>query len=204
MNIKNIIFDLGGVIIDISFERMIHFFQDEHNVNIKPFFTGIKMDSIFIDFELGLITIEEFRFKVKKILNINITDNEFDNIWNKILLGYDIKKLNLLEKLKKHYNTFILSNTNILHRIEYNNMLNKLTGKESLSYYVKKAYYSDEIHLRKPDVETFKLVLDENNIKPEETLFVDDTEINILAAKQINMQTHHVNKKNTVFNLPIN
>jgi putative hydrolase of the HAD superfamily len=110
-----------------------------------------------------------------------------------MLLDFPPQRLDVLEKVKPHYRTFLLSNTNAIHIEEYNKVLHKTFGVDNLSVYFDKEYYSHLIHMRKPDAEAFEIILRENNLNPSETLFIDDTQQHVEGARKLGILAHHLN-----------
>jgi len=184
-NIKNIIFDLGGVILDIDPESTIRAFgklgfkQPADNLIDKDF------KKFLFDFETGHILKKDFFNIISEFSSQNPEIKEIYHAWNLMILSYKQAKIDFLKQIKTQYRTFLLSNTNIIHAEYYNNLLKSKHGVENLKYLFEKVYYSHEIMLRKPNPEAFEIVLRENNLIPAETLFVDDTEINVIAAEKL-------------------
>jgi len=99
------------------------------------------------------------------------------------------KGSNWFERLKQHFKVFLLSNTNAIHFEHYNSLLKSVTGKE-LKDYFHKVYLSFELGLRKPQVEIFRKVLDENGLLPENALLIDDTQEHVNSAAGIGIKNH--------------
>jgi glucose-1-phosphatase len=175
MQIKNLIFDLGGVILDLSVDSTLKSFSQLSGLD-KPVVEKIFHSTPeFLLYEKGLITDAEFRDFVRKVYTINASDQQLDASWNAMLVGIPVVKLELLHRLKAKYNVYLLSNTNNIHLEHINNiMLPSITGDQSLDPFFHKAYYSHVMKMRKPDAEIFQSLLDENSMVPEETLFLDD------------------------------
>lgn len=197
---KNIIFDLGGVIINLSVPTTFAAFAKASG---KPLDEMGKYSEAqaFFDYEKGLISDEEFRDQVKSLLSWNATDEEFDYCWNAMLLDIPLARLELLERLKKEYNIFLLSNTNEIHLKKFNNILKATTGREAMDHYFHKAYYSHNMKMRKPDTEIFEFVLKENGLNPSETIFLDDNVSNLEGAAKTGIQTFHVTTPDLIFTL---
>lgn len=113
--IKNIIFDWGGVLIDLNLEGCISAFEQAGAVNVRDLLTGTNELGFFRDYECGKISTPEFREAIRKHINKPLTDEEIDRMWNMELLTIPEEKLLLLAELSKHYRLFLLSNTNELH-----------------------------------------------------------------------------------------
>lgn len=191
--IKNIIFDLGGVILDLSVDTTLQAFADLANIN------KVEVQRIFMAapgfelYEKGAMTDHEFRSFVRQIYSVNATDEQLDACWNAMLLGLPMVKLQLLTRLMKSYNVVLLSNTNNIHLTYINsNILPAVAKVNSLDSFFHQSYYSHLMGMRKPDAEIFERVIDENKFVAAETLFFDDNIQNIAGAASIGIQTVHV------------
>jgi glucose-1-phosphatase len=191
-NIKNIIFDLGGVILNIDYNLTIDAFKSLGIENFETIFSQAKQVGIFDQLDKGLISPSEFRDGIRKVSSINLTDKQIDKAWNALLLDFPPQRLDVLEKVKPHYRTFLLSNTNAIHIEEYNKILLNTFGFENLSVFFEEEYYSHLIHMRKPDAEAFEIILRENNLNPSETLFIDDTIQHVDGAKKVGILAYHL------------
>ncbi|MEO5782167.1 MAG: HAD-IA family hydrolase, partial [Ginsengibacter sp.] len=114
---------------------------------------------------------------------------QIKNAWCAMLMDYRTEALQTLLSIRPKYKLYLLSNTNSIHHTVFNKIFDNEIGKGSLNDYFDKAYYSHEIHHRKPGNEAYVYVLKENNLAPSETLFIDDSIQNIEAAKQLGLQT---------------
>lgn len=188
-NIRNIIFDLGGVILKIDLNLIKSGFISLGFNDLESSFALFKENQIFEKFERGEIAPQVFRNEIRKACPKSFSDRQFDLIWNSVLLDYPKSNINLLKKLKIKYNTFLLSNTNAIHYKYYTNKLDEEFGLANLESLFKKAYFSHISGKRKPDARFFDQVLKENRLKAEDTLFIDDYEENILAAKNLGIKT---------------
>ncbi len=192
-HIQNIIFDLGGVIIDIdpqrSFDTLSAFHEDEKKR--KQLFHDNAQ--LFLDYEKGLISDADFQEGIRQLTaNSAIKDEEIVEAWNLMLLHIPSERLQLLEKLRQKYKMYVLSNTNAIHVAAFNKIIEKNTGKSALNHFFDKIYYSHELKLRKPEPEIYQYVIDDQNLSVEATLFVDDRLENIEAASKLGLQTFHV------------
>ena len=198
-SVKNLIFDLGGVILDLSVESTLRSFAQiagmEPAVVKKLFVTSKGFES----YEKGEISDGEFRAFVKQLYNISASDDALDACWNAMLVNVPINKLKLLELLKTKYNVYLLSNTNNIHVHYINHTLLPRIQCTSLDDYFHRSYYSHKMRKRKPDVEIFQQVLDEGNFKPEETLFLDDNSDNVAGAEKLGIKTVHVVQPDMIF-----
>lgn len=182
MKIENIIFDLGGVILNINYQLTVAAFEQIGAQNFKSASTPERQKKLFEDFEIGKITADEFRTIVKTKYNLMITDEEFDYAWNAMLLDLPHERLDLIRLLKQKHNfrTFLFSNTNEIHLKSLRNRF----GLGMFSGCFDKEYYSNECGQRKPNREAFQMVLEENQLKADKTLFIDDSMEHVQAAVQ--------------------
>lgn len=198
--VKNLIFDLGGVILDLSIEDTLKTFAALAGVDrsvIDKLYTSAPE---FLSYETGHITDEEFRRFINQQCASPGTDEAIDQCWNAMLLGLPKRKLDLILTLKNKYNVYLLSNTNSIH-LKYINevMLPAVPGAlPKLDDYFHRAYYSHIMKKRKPHAEIFEEVLDDNGLKPDETLFLDDNHDNIVGASKVGIKTAFVNTPNYI------
>lgn len=189
--IKNIIFDLGGVVINIDHHKTAEAFKKLGIDNFIDIFSHTQQHSILDDFEKGLLSGNEFRKAISNELKINISDTEFDFAWNAILLDIPRYRIEAINKLNNHFQLFMLSNTNSIHMDCMNFYLKNNFGVSSYSYLFGKAYYSFELKMRKPDKEIFQYVINDAKINPEETLFIDDFAPNLESAEWLGLKIYH-------------
>ncbi|HEY0743304.1 MAG TPA: HAD family phosphatase [Chryseosolibacter sp.] len=190
-SVKNLVFDLGGVILDLAVNKTIEAFADLAGISPEKATSIFHSSPEFNLYEKGGMTDQQFRNFLKSVYTPNASDAEIDAAWNQMLRGIPRIKLDLLEKLKKQYNVLLLSNTNEIH-LSYIN--SKLLPKEasSLDQYFHKAYYSHRMLKRKPDAEIFEQVLQENDLLAEQTIFLDDNLMNVNGAESVGIKTVHV------------
>ena len=188
--IRNIVFDLGGVLVDLDFKAAINGLQKAGFANVKEQLQAFDREGIFQKFELGEMTAEEFRTAIRENSTIELTDEEVDALWNAMLLEVPREKLELILHLRGKYMVYLLSNTNSIHW-DY-------VCKNAFNYrgfrvndYFEETFLSYEMHLAKPNKAIFEKVLHDANLLPEETLFIDDSEANCKAAEEVGIHAHH-------------
>ena len=189
---KNIIFDLGGVLLNIDFQKSTDAFKSMGIEDFEDMFSQFKADELFEKLETGNLTETDFYSAIKKRTKLAITDIEIDSAWNALILNFRTESLEFLEKLSQNYKLYLLSNTNGIHLKFFKNLFTKETGKLLLDAYFIKAWYSSEIGLRKPGTKIFEFVLQQEKLKAAETLFIDDTLSNIETAQKMGFKTHHL------------
>lgn len=183
-NIKNILFDLGGVIINLDIPRTINEFEKLGIDDFEKTYSQLAQTPLFDQFDKGLISEHDFFSAIKKQFALKQPIDQLELAWNAMLLDFPKHRLEQLMEYKKNYNTFLLSNTNTTHIRAFEKTLSDAHSVEDLSPFFKKVYYSCRLQLRKPDKEIFEFVLYDNKLKPEETLFIDDTIIHVQAAQK--------------------
>ena len=189
-NIKNIIFDLGGVIIDIDQNQIVNHLRN-NGLNNTELLSSAEVRRTLSQFERGILSAETFRKQLCSQLNLNISAEEFDEIWNSMILDIPQRRIDLVKKLRGNYHVFLMSNSNEIHYDLFIRDLQLRFGYREFDSLFDKSFFSFDLHLCKPDPDFFIYVLDRYNMKPEETLFIDDTPENILAAQKLGIVTYH-------------
>lgn len=198
-SIKNLIFDLGGVILDLSVDSTLQSFSKISGIDEKTVKQLFITTPEFERYEKGELSDDTFRRFVRELYRIEASDEILDACWNAMLLGIPMKKVQLLETLKTSYNVYLLSNTNNIHVHYINNTLLPRIERNSLDDFFHRSYYSHQMKKRKPDAEIFQQVLDEGNFKPEETLFLDDNRTNVEGAGKLGIRTVHVTNPDMIY-----
>ena len=189
-NIQAIIFDLGGVILNIDYDLTIKEFEKLGVLNSTSYYSKNEQKKIFNDLEIGKISEKEFINAVKLKTN-NANENQIKHAWNKMLLNLPLEKLIFIKSIMCNYQTFLLSNTNSIHISYFKNSLSETEWKLFESAF-NKIYFSYKIGMRKPSVKIFEYVLKENHLKAKNVLFIDDSIQHINAAQKIGIVTHHL------------
>lgn len=189
MQYKNIIFDLGNVLVKLNPEGCIGAFKAigmGELVDTNPQSEGMKLMS---KLGVGMITTEEFCEAARKLTGTDVTNGEIINAANKMLVEIpDYKKERLLQLKKAGYRLFLLSNTIdvhwgycVEHLFPYQNY-----GVED---YFEQCFLSQRMHLAKPNARIYEEVIRQANIHPDETLFIDDLKENCEAAEKLGIHT---------------
>lgn len=189
-NIKNIIFDYGNVIFEINFKRTQNALLQLGIHNTEQFFAHQSHNSLFDDFEVAGISPDQFRDGIRVAAgNPHLSDVQIDEAWNSLLIGVSEGNHQVLLDMKEKYRTFLLSNNNEIHYNWIINYLRKEFDIENYDNHFEKAYFSQHMKLRKPNVNIFEQVIRENNLNPSETLFIDDSPQHIEGAKKAGLNT---------------
>jgi putative hydrolase of the HAD superfamily len=196
-DIRNIIFDLGGVIINVDYHKTENAFKNLGIPDFDRIFSQVRQSKIVDKLETGDISPAEFRKNLRDFSRFNISDTNIDDAWNAMILDFPHDRIAILDKLRLNYRIFLLSNTNQIHIDCCIRNLNFDMIKSNFE----KVYLSHEIHMRKPDTETYRFVLNDAQLQASQTLFIDDTAINVEGAKLAGLNAYHLANGETVNNL---
>lgn len=180
-NVKNLIFDFGGVIINIDFENAFNAFVSAGVPHVKEVWKKALSTGLLYEFEKGKLTPAAFRNEMNVLSGVYLTTEEFDRAWNAMLLDIPEERVRLIEKLKKNYRVFLLSNTNQIHYDDYSGMLAGY-GYKKLDDLFHGAWFSFRMEKLKPDRAIYNEVVEKEGLVPTETLFVDDLQVNVDGA----------------------
>lgn len=197
-----IIFDLGGVLLDIDFHLTFKAFEKAGVDGFENLYSQHAAAPFFIDFEKGKIETHVFFDHIREICGCDLPDDTIRDCWNALLIGFDPQKLQWLFNIARQYPIFLFSNTNSIHYHQFTAEFSQKTGRDFNSCFVK-AYYSHEMGLRKPDPESYLYILEEQKLNASETLFIDDTIKNIEAANQVGLQTIHLEKPKSILDVQL-
>jgi len=200
-NIETIVFDLGGVIIDLDTSATIDAFAHLSGQVKAEMLEVFQTNHLFVDYEKGLISSDNFREELRNLLLVDISDETIDKAWNAMLGAIEMPRLELMLDLQKQHNVMVLSNTNEIHEKAFNRILQDVSGKTHLNEFAHKVYFSHDVKMRKPDAEIYQLVIAENDLRPEETLFLDDRLDNLKGAEGEGWMTHRVTYPNEILTL---
>ena len=179
--IRNIVFDLGGVLLNINPEKTINAFGQ---LGMKKLIgeKGLTYDhEIFYLLEQGKITPGEFRNAVRKLLSNKVTDQQIDLAWTAMLLDFPKIRVELLQKLRSEFDLYLFSNTNAIHVAKYQSIFRNQHGFEVSSLF-EILFHSNEIGTRKPSPESYREIIRLSGILPQESLFIDDSFNNVEGA----------------------
>lgn len=197
--IKNIIFDYGNVIFNIDFKRVAKAWEQLGVTNAAEFYGHREQDPVFDLLEQGKISNADFRDRIRELTHKpELTDAQIDRAWNSIFVGIPEGNHELLLKVKEKYRTFLLSNINAIHHDYVHGYLQSNFGLEDNTSFFEKIYYSHVVGKRKPGREIFEQVLQENNLNPAETLFIDDSPQHIATAKELGIHTYLMTAPDTI------
>lgn len=187
--IKHIIFDLGGVLLNLDYGATERAFIEAGVKNFGQLYSQLQQSDLFDRWETGRMGREEFIAAMQQASDTPLTEAQVLNAWNAMLLDFPIRRLQILQQLRNHYDLFLLSNTNEIHEEVFNNTLMRDHGFPHIGVFFDRIYMSHRVGMRKPMPEIFQRVLDENGLLAQHTLFVEDSPQHIEAAKKMGIQT---------------
>lgn len=190
--IKTIIFDLGGVIIDLHVEKTISAFAQLSGLSEKEVEEAYLSANVFKEYEKGLISDDEFRKRVKEEFNLEATDEEIDKAWNAMLGKIPVDRIEFIKILKRNYKCIVLSNTNAIHAKAFHKILSDSFPYQHLNELFHEVYFSHDLNQRKPDQEIYHNVLNISQTEASQALFMDDGQANLDSASNLGIHTLHI------------
>ena len=198
-NIDTLIFDFGGVIINLDYSKPVSEFKKLGIIDSKKLYSKKEQTKLFDRLECGQISNENFLNEIRKKSNTN--DLELiKKAWNSILLNIPEERVHLLKKLSSKYKIFLLSNTNSIHLKEIISSYGEKKWKNFISIF-NDVYFSNQIGMRKPNEDIFFYIMKKNKLDVSKTLFIDDSPQHIKTAKKIGFKTYHLTDKEDIISL---
>lgn len=192
-NLSAIIFDLGGVILNLDYDLTVNAFKQLGGQKFDELYTQAYQDKIIDQFETGQISSRKFIDYMRSFLPGKIDDETVKNAWNAMLLDLPSERIDLLQEIGKTHPIFLFSNTNEIHFENFTSYIGRTYGNENLleDLFIQ-TYYSHQVGLRKPQAEAFEKVISDHDLNPSTTLFVDDSIQHIEGAQKVGLLTRHL------------
>lgn len=198
--IDAIVFDLGGVILDLHVDRAYQAFAGLGGMSIDEVKQLAKQD-FFKQYETGAIDDPTFRAHLREELEFKGPEEILDEAWNAMLGPIAKNKLELLEELGSKYRLFLMSNTNEIHMRRILRIANHVSPEKRFYEYFNKVYLSNEVGERKPNESFYKHLMEDAQLIPDKTVFIDDLEENIATACALGWQGHHLKPTESIVEL---
>ncbi len=190
MDIEAVIFDFGGVILDVDYEATARAMRELLGEDAHVTFTQTQQSAIFDQLETGQISAESFYKRLMAASQRRVSREEIDEAWNAILGETRQERIDFLRRVATRRRIFLLSNTNSIHKAEFDRRLLPFLQGQSFDSIFEKAYYSHLMGLRKPHPIIYRYILDRHGLNAERTLFIDDSEANLRGAREAGLQTY--------------
>ncbi|MFA7272428.1 MAG: HAD family phosphatase [Crocinitomicaceae bacterium] len=190
-HVKAILFDLGGVLINLDYQKTIAAFESLGINNFQEIYSQAQQNHLFDDLETGKISSFHFINRLLDLLPQGCNPNQVVFAWNAMILDFPAHRLEFLQKLSQKYELYLLSNTNDLHMEKVRRELKK-SSEMPLEHYFKTVFLSQEIKDRKPNASIFEHVSRTIGFPPEQILFVDDSIQHIESAQKLGYQVIHL------------
>jgi len=200
---KNIVFDFGGVLLDIDYDRTYLALKNLLGIGFDPNTLSPNSLKFLHDFEIGRISTETFLWNLQHLSAKEMPQGiDLIKAWNAMLIGWDKEKFQFLIELKSKYNLYLLSNTNELHLSwVYQDLKTNHDIDDFETRFFIKTYYSHLVEKRKPNADIFEFVQNDSQLTPSETIFIDDLKENVETAKNLGWKTYHHNPKENLIKI---
>ncbi|HVX50541.1 MAG TPA: HAD family phosphatase [Chitinophagaceae bacterium] len=186
--IENIIFDLGGVFLEVDYFKTQDAFINLGVTHFNHLYTQQHASPLFEMLETGKITPAAFFAQFRNISGVPLSDEQIRGAWNAMLGNFYTDAFSWLQGIAQRFKIFLFSNTNKIHEDAFIVKLQQQTGHNSLADFFIKDYYSHTLGLRKPYVESYRAILEEQGLKAGETMFIDDSIKNVEGAIAAGLQ----------------
>lgn len=193
-NCTTIIFDLGGVFLDIDYQLTQQEFEKIGATDFDSYYTQASQSGLFDNYEEGKISSAHFINKMLDFMPEGTDPNKVVHAWNAMIKEIPVENLALLKKLREKYQIIALSNTNELHIDYFEGKLKKHGANLLMTDFFDFVYYSSILGMRKPHPETFQHICDLHHLDKSKTVFIDDTIRHIEGAKKCGLNTIHFTK----------
>lgn len=190
-SIRNIIFDLGGVLLNIDPMLTVKALTEMGVKDMMKVHEKLLKASVYQRFDSGISSQAQFRDEIRLNCELPLSDQQVDEAWNALLLDFPASRVKMMQELSLNYRLFLLSNTNSIHFETYTRNFREVHHFE-MTMLFERLFLSYELGCHKPDREIYQKVLNLGGFNPQETLFIDDSEANVVAAAQIGMNAIHL------------
>ena len=187
--IQHIIFDLGGIFLNLDYKRTSVAFQQLGVTNFDELFTQHHANPLFSQLETGAVSDTDFYHQIRTITQLPLTDLQIAEAWNAMLLNIPAERITWLQQVAQQYTIYLFSNTNTIHYEQIQAICKRDLGTIHFNSLFQFAGYSHLLGFRKPHVNAFRTYLERLQIPPETTLFIDDTPGNIQGAAEAGLHT---------------
>jgi len=190
--IEAIIFDLGGVLLNIDYSLSQKAMSDLLGCSVN--FSKKLQADLFSDYESGQISDQQFRDGLRSLSlsQKEFSDDEIDHAWNIMLGDLPQRRVAMLEEVGATKRIYLLSNTNGIHYRAFCADIEKNMKIQRFEALFQKLYWSHELGMRKPNQDIFQHVLSDNGLDPASTLFIDDSPQHVEGARKLGIKAFHL------------
>jgi putative hydrolase of the HAD superfamily len=185
-SVKALIFDLGGVVVDIDFNNVFLRWAEYSNRSVKDIQSRFSFDHDYEAHERGEIDSADYFNSLRKTLGIDISDQQFEDGWNSIFNGKIPGISRLLQRAREELPIYAFTNSNRVHQKEWSQRFSEILSLFDI------VFSSSEIGKRKPEPEAFQIVADSIGLEFHQMIFYDDSMNNIIGARKVGLKTVHV------------
>ncbi len=201
--IDAVIFDFGGVLLDIDYHATARALGALIQPEVSGIFSQAQQSELFDALETGSISEEVFYQGLDALAGRRVERSQWEAAWNAMLGGTRRERLDFVREVSRQRRTFLLSNTNSIHKRAFDKTLAAVLGSaEGFDQLFEKAHYSHLLGLRKPHAEVFRALITQHGLRPERTLFIDDSVQHIKGAQALGLQTYHLQTELLASDLP--
>jgi HAD superfamily hydrolase (TIGR01509 family) len=192
-SIKTILFDLGGVLLNLDYQKTIDAFIELGITDFDQLYAKAAQTDLFNQLETGKIFPRQFMDGIRKMSKIDLKDSEIINAWNAMLLDLPDHRIDFLRRLCNQYQLLLFSNTNAIHLAAFRKIIQEQHENAFLlEELFERTFYSHIAGVRKPNKDAFQYVLDQEGLNPEEVIFIDDSIQHVEGAKQVGIHAYHL------------
>jgi putative hydrolase of the HAD superfamily len=188
-NIRNIIFDLGGIFLNLDYQLTAQAFRRLGVTQYDELFSQHHANPLFEQLETGRISNESFFQAIRDLTKLALTDEQITLAWNAMMLDMPPDRINWLQAVAKHYEVYLFSNTNAIHYECFEAICRRDLGNIQFNALFRFAGYSHQLGFRKPATDSFRQLLFNLQLNASNTLFIDDTPGNITGAQAAGLNT---------------
>jgi glucose-1-phosphatase len=191
MKYEALILDLGGVLIEVNYQKTTDAFAQLGIANFNTLFNQHKASTLFEALETGEISEINFLDALRTATSVSLSNQAIINAWNAMLGNFWPNRIAWVQKIAQKIPVYLYSNTNAIHYQAFTELFSA-NFKSNLNDLFTEAWYSHLVQLRKPYAASYKILIEKANLTASATLFIDDTLVNIHGANEAGLQTLHL------------
>jgi len=187
--IRNIIFDLGGIFLNLNYQLTAQAFRRLGVTNFDELFTQHHANPLFEQLETGQVSNDHFFQSIRELTELSLTNEQITDAWNAMMLDMPAERISWLQSVAQQHEVYLFSNTNAIHYACFENICRRDLGNIDFNALFRFAGYSHQLGFRKPAADSFRQLLANLRLNAADTLFIDDTPGNIRGAQAAGLNT---------------